>query len=119
MVILGLVLGCAATDAPTLAPTVAPVDPPAASVGPHDAWLAEDKLRHFTLSFGATALAYGVVRTGLEREAAVPVAAGIAGGLGLAKEVRDRAGGGRFSFKDLLWDTAGVAIGVAYVSQIR
>ena len=105
---LALWVGCVGAPAPPSDPGV-----------PVDAWLAEDKLRHFALSFAATEMAYGGARLGLDHEQAVPAAAAAAFVLGLAKEVRDTRGGGAFSLKDLTWDLAGVALGVALVRKIR
>lgn len=88
---------------------------------PHapDRWLAEDKLKHFTLSFAAAQMSYGGARIVLDRDAALPTAAGTALLLGLAKEVRDVHAGGRFSLKDLAWDAAGVALAVAFARRIE
>lgn len=97
------------------APTVTSVE----RAQPADRWLAEDKLQHFTLSFAATQLAYGGARFALEPETAVAVAASGALGLGIAKELRDVRAGGPFSLKDLAWDAAGIALGVAFVRRIR
>lgn len=103
---LGLVLGCAG-PAP---------DPPGE---PQDAWLAEDKLRHFTLSFGATTLGYGGARLALEPGSARALAGGLALAAGVAKEVADVRAGTFFSFRDLAWDAAGVALGLTLANQIR
>lgn len=96
--------------------TPAPLDPAAPT---EDRWLAEDKLQHFALSFAATQMGYGGARFALDREPAVAVAATVAVGLGLAKEVRDVRAGGPFSLKDLAWDAAGVALGVLFVRRVR
>ncbi len=103
---LAIALGCVGGD--TL-----PSPPPA------DAWIAEDKLQHFALSFAAVQMGYGVARGALDRRTAVPVAAGAGLLLGVAKEVRDQRTGGRFSLMDLVWDAAGVALAVAFVRQIE
>lgn len=84
-----------------------------------DRWLAEDKLRHFTLSFAATQMAYGGASLVLDREPAIAAAATVAIGLGIAKEVRDVRADGPFSLKDLAWDAAGVALGVGLARRIR
>lgn len=84
-----------------------------------DRWLAEDKLRHFFLSFAATGIGYGAARTALERDTARPAAVGAALASGLWKEWRDRRAGGPFSAKDLVWDALGVALGALLVSEIR
>lgn len=83
-----------------------------------DPWLAEDKLRHFALSFAATEMSFGAARLVVGRDTALPAAATTALALGLAKELRDRRAGGRFSFRDLAWNIAGVTAGVALVHNI-
>ena len=112
-----LTLACAAgaNEGHAAGTAVAPLPPAVAE----DAWLAEDKLRHFTLSFAATQLAYGGARVLLQPDAATAAAATAAFGLGIAKEIRDRRRGGPFSWRDLVWDAAGVLLGVALVRQIR
>lgn len=92
----------------------------AAQVPPTDAWLGTDKARHFFLSFAATALAHGVLRTaGLDGGAALGGAAGVAVAAGSWKELRDRRiPGETASVRDLVWDLLGVAAGVALLSGI-
>jgi uncharacterized protein YfiM (DUF2279 family) len=84
-----------------------------------DAWLAEDKLQHFGMSFAATAFTYAGARTLLEPEASLVVAGTTALLAGIAKEVHDARAGRWFSVKDLVWDAAGVALGLTFVHQIR
>jgi uncharacterized protein YfiM (DUF2279 family) len=84
-----------------------------------DAWLAEDKLQHFGMSFAATAFTYAGARTLLEPDASLMVAGTTAFLAGIAKEIHDARAGRWFSFKDLVWDAAGVALGLTFVHQIR
>lgn len=105
---LALTLGCA--------PAIGPDPQPVAAI---DRWIAEDKLRHFTLSFAATQMTYGGARAVMEPANAVPTAAGVALALGLAKEVADIRAGRPFSLKDLAWDAAGVALGTLLIRTIR
>jgi uncharacterized protein YfiM (DUF2279 family) len=85
-----------------------------------DPWLAEDKLRHFFTSLAAANMAYGGARlVSMERRPALLAAGAAAGAAGLLKEVRDRRRGGRFSYRDLAWDAAGIAVGLAVVAQVR
>lgn len=107
LLVFGLAVGCAAPASQE--PVTAPADP----------WVAEDKLRHFALSFAATKLAYGGARFALDPSTAVPVAAGTAASLGLAKELHDRRTGGAFSTRDLAWNAAGVGLGIAFVRAMR
>lgn len=76
-----------------------------------DRWLAEDKARHFFLSFAAASMAHGAARAaGLEDGAALAGAGALALGLGVWKELRDRGMEGETaSLKDLVWDGLGVA----------
>lgn len=90
--------------------------PPAAP----DAWLAEDKARHLFASLALTAVAFGGARAvGIEWPDAGIAAAVVAGGAGLAKEFSDRARGRPFSVRDLVWDAAGVGVGVALAERAR
>lgn len=98
---------------------VASVPAPTAASPTADRWLAEDKLQHFALSFATVQVGYGGGRVVFDREAAVPLAAGVALLLGVGKEVRDARTGGHFSLKDLAWDLAGVALAVAFVRRIE
>lgn len=106
LLFLGLVLGCSREEA---APAQ---DPP-------DAWLAEDKIQHFTVSMAATTMGYGAGRLALDHDQARTTAAATAFALGIAKELADVRRGGPFSFKDLVWDAAGVGLGLILVNRIR
>lgn len=92
--------------------------PPAAPQD-RDAWLAEDKLRHFAVSAAATTLGYGTARFALDHDTARAAAGGVAFGLGIAKEMWDVRRGGPFSLKDLAWDAAGVGLGLLLVRGLR
>jgi len=92
----------------------APVPPPP------DRWFAEDKARHFFLSFAVTNFSYGTARLfGLDHGTAALTAGLTAGAAGVGKELYDRSRGGRFSTRDLVWDGAGIATGLTLVSQAR
>lgn len=94
---------------------VAPIERPAQAE--RDAWLAEDKLKHFFTSFAVTAFGYSGLRAiGADRDAARwgGVGAGLVAGVG--KELHDRRDAGPFSVRDLVWDVAGVAVGY-FVSE--
>jgi len=85
-----------------------------------DRWFAQDKLLHFTASFGGFNLAYGALRTAqLGREPAMVGAAAIAGAAGLWKEWRDRRRGGPFSARDLVWDGLGIVAGLVVAANTR
>ena len=112
-------------DIPLAAPpgTFLPAPPPAAvdaNAPANDAWFAEDKLRHFFLSFAATSLAYGAVRTaGLDHGPAEIVAGLSAAAAGVWKEIDDRRRGRPFSFRDLAWDGLGLAAALILAAQTR
>jgi uncharacterized protein YfiM (DUF2279 family) len=101
------------TAAPT-GTTIAIPDTPRA-----DAWIAEDKLQHFAMSFAATAFAYGGARTVLDPDAALIVAGSTALLAGIGKEIHDARSGRWFSLKDLAWDVAGVALGLTLANHTR
>jgi uncharacterized protein YfiM (DUF2279 family) len=85
-----------------------------------DRWFAQDKLLHFTASFGGFNLAYGALRTAqLGRAPAMVGAAAVAGAAGLWKEWRDRRRGGPFSARDLVWDGLGIVAGLAVAANTR
>lgn len=90
-----------------------------ALVPPEDRWLAEDKGRHFAMSFAVTGMGYGAARLATSPTAARSAAAGVAVLLGIGKEIVDARQGRTFSLKDLAWDAAGVALGYIFVQRIE
>jgi uncharacterized protein YfiM (DUF2279 family) len=85
-----------------------------------DDWFAEDKLRHFFMSLGATTLTYGALRAaGIDGVLGRAGAAGAAGAAGLWKEWYDHRQGGLFSLRDLVWDTLGIVAGTALIRNTR
>ena len=88
---------------------------------PRDRWIGEDKLKHFFTSFAATAISASAARlVGMDARTAAWAGAGAGGALGVWKEIRDAATpAGRASFRDLVWDGAGVAAGTAVMLQVR
>jgi uncharacterized protein YfiM (DUF2279 family) len=100
-----------ATGAPVL--LAALLSGPAAAQE-RDPWLGPDKALHFSLS---AALAGGGYALGAALFEEVPprlaMGAGLALGLGIAKELYDLTGAGTPSWKDLTWDAIGVATGLA------
>lgn len=107
LVLLGMLVGCAA---PSAAPGLAPPT--------EDRWVAEDKVQHFAMSFATTGMAYGGGRLVLDAEPARIAAASLAVTLGVGKELVDARSGGPFSLKDLVWDAAGVALGYILAQRI-
>lgn len=87
---------------------------------PADPWFGEDKLKHFVTSFVATSLAVSGARiAGVERSTSIAVGAGIGVGVGVLKEVNDARTGGIFSYRDILWDLAGVSAAAAVAEAAR
>ncbi|HET7275615.1 MAG TPA: DUF2279 domain-containing protein [Longimicrobiaceae bacterium] len=86
-----------------------------------DAWLAEDKFKHFFASFVVTSLAASAANTaGMDSDESVLVGVGVGTSVGVWKELRDRgAETETASFKDLVWDLGGVGAAAAVMSQVR
>lgn len=110
LLVLALAAGCPGAPGSDPMPDPTPI--------PADDWVAEDKLRHFTLSFAATQMSYGGLRVAVDHGGALTGAAVTGLALGLAKEVHDVRVGRPFSLKDLAWDAAGVALATLLVRQI-
>ena len=86
---------------------------------PRDPWFSEDKFKHFVTTFLVTSLAASGARAaGLDGDASLLVGAGAGAAAGVGKELSDRRReGSTASFKDIVWDLAGV--GAASVIQAR
>lgn len=85
-----------------------------------DAWLGEDKFRHFWMSYATTAFAFGIATTagaGSDAALAIAVPTGLLAGLG--KEARDRRRGEIFSARDLVADALGTAAAYFFLREIR
>jgi uncharacterized protein YfiM (DUF2279 family) len=84
-----------------------------------DAWLGEDKFKHFMMSYAITAGSFGAMRMVADRDASLTsgIALGIAAGI--LKEVYDKRDRRRFSAKDLLWDALGITAGAVIAKQTR
>lgn len=81
-----------------------------------DPWLGRDKASHLALSLSIAGFGYHLARmeAGQERGAARAASFGTTVALGLAKELWDRRRpGGRFSYKDVLFDLAGAGLALA------
>lgn len=85
------------------------------SLRPPDDWLGRDKALHVGASFLLTLSGQYMLtdKAEMTNAAALPLAAGAALALGLAKEVADsrRTVGPHFSLRDLAADVLGVAVG--------
>ncbi|MDQ3556312.1 MAG: hypothetical protein M3409_06000 [Gemmatimonadota bacterium] len=89
--------------------------------GEPDAWIAEDKWKHFFASFAITTLAASGGRAaGLAPGASLGAGVGVAAGAGVWKEWRDtRRPDGVVSVRDLVWDAGGIAAGAVVVRRGR
>ena len=96
----------------------APQAPPALPPRPPDPWLGTDKLRHFVMSGLTVGVAHAAATTvGIRRRPALGLAVGVAGAIGIGKELYDRGHRGRPSVRDLVWDAAGIATWSALVAR--
>jgi uncharacterized protein YfiM (DUF2279 family) len=89
---------------------------------PADRFFAEDKLKHFAVSFVFTSLATSGARaTGLSRRASLLAGASAGMGLGVAKEIRDlrTPESTTASVYDLAWDAMGVGTATILAAQTR
>jgi uncharacterized protein YfiM (DUF2279 family) len=84
-----------------------------------DDWLGEDKLKHFAMSYMITTFSFAAARTVTGHDASVTVGIAVAAAAGIAKEIYDKRDKRRFSFRDLLWDAAGITIGTLVAQQTR
>jgi len=100
-----------------------PIPPPVvidATDAAPDPWFAEDKFRHFFMSFAATSFAYGAARTAGLDHGPAEVAAGVAAAAGGGwKEFHDRGPGRPFSFRGLAWNALGIAAALYLAAQTR
>jgi len=82
-----------------------------------DAWLGEDKFRHFAMSYAITGFAFAGARVVFGDDTSLGLAIAAGSTAGLLKEFYDRSRGRPFSKRDLVWDAAGVAVGAIMVRQ--
>ena len=100
--------------------------PAAAQEGTPDAygvdqsWTSRDKLYHFGVSAVGAAATYSLARAvGVKRWPAVAISVGLVGAAGVMREVQDvRTPSKHFSKKDLLWDAAGITIGIVIPDRL-
>ncbi len=119
LIVLGPSLCCPVTPANAVPDDAHSSTPAVAFQAAGDDWIAEDKLQHFTMSFAATAFAYAGARTALDSDAALISAGVVALAAGIGKEIHDARRGQHFCVRDLVWDAAGVALGIVFAHQIR
>lgn len=104
---------------PVAAWTVARQEPLPDPYGVPQTWTSRDKWYHFGVSAVAAGTIYSGSRwLGLSRWPAVAVAVGVTGAVGWLREVHDDRRGKYFSQKDLLWNAAGITVGIAIPDQL-
>ena len=86
-----------------------------------DRWVGEDKFKHLVTSFVATSISASAARAaGLDARASVWAGVGFGAGVGVWKELRDRARPeGTASLKDLAWDAAGIGAAALVMREVR
>ncbi len=85
-----------------------------------DRWLARDKLEHLAASAFFSGVSYSICRDFYynRKEASLYFSASFTLGLGVGKEIYDRKQpGGRFSYKDLAADIAGIGLGLLIATR--
>jgi len=92
----------------------------ALALPPVKSWFGADKLKHFLTSAFVQSAAFSAARAaGADRRVSNVAAAGVTAAVGVAKEVRDRRVGKRFSTQDLVWDAAGAGAMAALLARSR
>jgi len=85
-----------------------------------DRWFAEDKMRHFAMAFATTSFGHAGARAlGADADVATAIGAAATIVASIGKEVYDRRTGGIFSARDLVWDAAGIVLGVIMLENAR
>jgi uncharacterized protein YfiM (DUF2279 family) len=88
--------------------------------GVEQTWTSRDTLYHFGIAAVGAAASYSLARAlGAKRWPAVAISVGFTGGLGVLREVQDsRREDKYFSEKDLLWDAAGITVGIVIPDRL-
>ncbi len=90
------------------------------SANASDPWFGADKLKHFFMSAFVESVSYSTLRaTGVSNGPALVGASVTTLGVGVGKELWDRAGHGDPSLRDLTWDIAGGAAAAARLNRSR
>ena len=85
-----------------------------------DGWFGADKLKHFFMSAFIQSMAYSSARAaGVSHDGAFVSATAATVGFGVGREIYDGRVKRAFSYKDLVWDGAGLAAGMALVNNAR
>lgn len=102
------------------AASLGPDEPLPGSYGVEQTWTSRDKLYHFALSGAGAAAVYSGARwIGVGRRTTIWLSVGLVGAAGVVREVSDRRRPDKyFSEKDLLWNAAGIALGIAIPDRL-
>ena len=85
-----------------------------------DKWFGADKMKHFFMSAFIQSLTYSSVRAaGASHDGAYLSATAATVGFGVGREIYDGRVKRAFSYKDLVWDGAGLAAGMVLVNNAR
>jgi putative lipoprotein len=85
-----------------------------------DGWFGADKMKHFFMSAFIQSMAYSSARAaGASHDGAFVAATTATVGFGVGREIYDGRVKRAFSYKDLVWDGAGLAAGMALVNNAR
>ena len=85
-----------------------------------DGWFGADKMKHFFMSAFIQSLTYSSVRAaGASHDCAYLSATAATVGFGVGREIYDGRVKRAFSYKDLVWDGAGLAAGMVLVNNAR
>ena len=85
-----------------------------------DGWFGADKMKHFFMSAFIQSIAYSSARAaGASHDGAFVSATAATVGFGIGREVYDGRVKKAFSYKDLVWDGAGLAAGMALVNKAQ
>ncbi len=85
-----------------------------------DGWFGADKMKHFFMSAFIQSMAYSSARAaGASHDGAFVSATAATVGFGIGREIYDGRVKRAFSYKDLVWDGAGLAAGMALVNKAQ
>ena len=118
-ILLPLLLLAADTGGLTRPVVLAPPAYNAPAIPERDDWFGQDKFKHFAMSYMITATSFSATRVVADKDASIGTGIALGVAAGILKEVYDRRDRRRFSFRDLLWDAAGITTGVLIARQTR
>ena len=91
----------------------------AQALAERDDWFGQDKFKHFAMSYMITATSFSATRMVADKDASLGSGIALGVAAGILKEVYDKRDKRRFSYRDLLWDAAGITAGVLIARQTR